>query len=576
MQKIYEQEILAGSAIVWLFGSKRLREQIARADVQANGMEIGEQLEDECTDVLVKSAAACLQVKSAYKTLLCEVRERGLLDGEKQVTIYYPVVEGDEPLRFRLECYPLDSLYPQCEIQYQAEPQEAVNGVYYRLVFADGREEKIFTPVKWRDKPNGQRELCATAWVLLKDGCGYAIDSPYEKIYDDVCAYIQALPLNVCQQGLGGLVFDIELQGEDEPLGLGHESLCLAEALHEDLYFSALEIFQYRLGLSSGDRTLKPGQILPVVRYGERNSLSIREEQWAKTEEIAVCEAIQDLACVDAPLSFAQIQAGFNALNGSCFNAISQQGRPLFGAVFNKHLEYGLALSAGQHANESSGVVGGLRAAQQLLKEAELAFSYRALGNPDGYAAFLKLCELSPRQMHHAARYTASGCDLAYGDVPEYYFIKTARAALPQALVHVNLHGYPAHEWTRPLSGYVPRNFSRWTIPKGFFLIMRYQPAYKVLAEEVLQVAIEAVMSYPEQVAMNKEMLSRYLGTVGEADFPIAHELVPYSITEYLNQDYPIELITEAPDETVQGEWFRIAQETHYRVVMAVAKLILK
>ncbi len=554
MQKIYQQEIPEGSAIVWLFASKRLREQIARVARQAKG------------------ESAEIQVKSAYKTLLCEVRERGLLDSEKQVTIYYPVVDGDEPLRFRLECYPLDSLYPDCDIQYQAEPQTAENGVYYRLVFTDGREEKIFTPVKWRDKANGQRELCASAWVAYSDGHSEAIRSPYEDIYNEACNYLQNLPLTVCQQGLGSLVFDIELQGEDESLGIGHESLCLAEALHEDLYFSALEIFQHRLGLSSGDRTLKPGQILPVVRYGQQNSLRIREGQWAEVEAISDCEIRLDLSNIDRPLSFAQIQAEFNALNGECFNANSQQGRPLFGAGFNTHLARGLALSSGQHANESSGVVGGLRAAQQLLKEDVLAFTYRPLGNPDGYAAFLKLCEISPRQMHHAARYTASGCDLAYGDVPENHFTKTASAALPQALVHVNLHGYPAHEWTRPLSGYVPRNFSRWTIPKGFFLIMRYQPAYKAMAEEVLQVAIEAVMGYPEQVAMNKEMLSRYLGTVGEADFPIAHDVVPYSMAEYPNQDYPIELITEAPDETVQGDWFRIAQESHYRVVMAVAR----
>ncbi|MDY3330421.1 MAG: hypothetical protein SOX43_00490 [Pelistega sp.] len=554
MQKIYQQEIPEGSAIVWLFASKRLREQIARVARQAKG------------------ESAEIQVKSAYKTLLCEVRERGLLDSEKQVTIYYPVVDGDEPLRFRLECYPLDSLYPDCDIQYQAEPQMVGNGVYYRLVFADGREEKIFTPVKWRDKANGQRELCASAWVAYSNGHSEAIHSPYEDIYNEACNYLQNLPLTVCQQGLGSLVFDIELQGEDESLGIGHESLCLAEALHEDLYFSALEIFQYRLGLSSGDRTLKPGQILPVVRYGQQNSLSIREAQWVEVEDIPVCERVKDLEGIQAPLSFAQIQAEFNALNGLCFNANSQQGRPLFGASFNTHLERGLALSSGQHANESSGIVGGLREEQHLLKEGVLAFTYRPLGNPDGYAAFLKLCEISPRQMHHAARYTASGCDLAYGDVPERTFADEARKKLPQALVHLNLHGYPAHEWTRPLSGYVPRNFSRWTIPKGFFLIMRYQPAYKAMAEEVLQAAIAAVMGYPEQVAMNKEMLSRYLGTVGSADFPIANDVVPYSITEYPNQDYPIELITEAPDETVQGDWFRIAQESHYRVVMAVAK----
>lgn len=546
MQKIYQQEIPSAAKTVWLFESRQYREQRATA----NG----------------------IQVKSAYKTLLCEIRERNLLVGESSVTIYYPSVVGDESLRFRLECYPLDSLYPECHIQYCAEEQQAEEGVFYRLVFADGRAERVFVPVRWRDKSNGQRELCASAWVEYHNGHSEAINSPYEDMYNEACDYLQSLPLIVCQQGLESLVFDIELQGEDEPLGIGHESLCLAEALHEDLYFSALEIFQHRLGLSSGDRTLKPGQILPVVRYGQQNSLSIRVEQWVEVEDIPVCKAGLDLSNIDRPLSFAHLQAEFKALKGVCFNANSQQGRPLFGASFNTHLERGLALSSGQHANESSGIVGSLRAARQLLKEGALAFTYRPLGNPDGYAAFLKLCEISPRQMHHAARYTASGCDLAYGDVPERTFADEARKKLPQALVHLNLHGYPAHEWTRPLSGYVPRNFSRWTIPKGFFLIMRYQPAYKALAEEVLQVAIDAVMSHAEQVSMNKTMLFRYLGTVGEVDFPIANDVVPYSITEYPNQDYPIELITEAPDETVQGDWFRIAQESHYRVVMAVAK----
>ena len=41
---------------------------------------------------------------------------------------------------------------------------------------------------------------------------------------------------------------------------------------------------------------------------------------------------------------------------------------------------------------------------------------------------------------------------------------------LSGAQLHLNLHGYPAHEWTRPFTGYLPRGFELWTIPKGFFL----------------------------------------------------------------------------------------------------------
>ena len=40
--------------------------------------------------------------------------------------------------------------------------------------------------------------------------------------------------------------------------------------------------------------------------------------------------------------------------------------------------------------------------------------------------------------------------------------------ARTSARLHLSLHGYPAHEWTRPLNGYVPHGFSQWTIPAAF------------------------------------------------------------------------------------------------------------
>ncbi|WP_071057856.1 M14 family zinc carboxypeptidase [Pelistega sp. MC2] len=558
--KKYQDIFPENSKTLWLFAPLSIRSKlkVALEKMINEGEETGHFIE----------------VKSAYKTLLCEIREKNLLKNCQDVLIRYPVVEGDEPLRFRLETYPLESLYPHCKILYEPFPQEADQGVYYEVVLDGIKTEKVFVPVKWKDKLNGKRELNACGWIEYIDGTSTSFYTAYEAMYDEACQYLMQLPLSLKECNPHQIVYDMSLEGEDEPLGIGHESLSLAEAMHEDVYFSALEIFQHRLGLISGDRTLRPGQVLPNVYYGKENELTILSGQWAATREIGMDECNTDLASVECSLSEEKIFSYLDRLGGGRFEATSLQGRPLKGTVIKGVSNVEIALSAGQHANESSGIVGALRAAKTLVDNGEVSFTLRPLGNPDGYAAFRKLSEQSPNYMHHAARYTAAGCDLAYGDVPENAFTKKALTELPNALVHLNLHGYPAHEWTRPLSGYVPRNFSRWTIPKGFFLILRYKPGFKDLAEKVLDVSIKALMDYTEQAQQNQQMIKQYLATVGSADFPIAYQTIPYSIDEYTNQDYPVELITEAPDETVQGEWFRIAHESHYRVVMAVVEAL--
>ncbi|NWM44847.1 peptidase M14, partial [Escherichia coli] len=83
------------------------------------------------------------------------------------------------------------------------------------------------------------------------------------------------------------------------------------------------------------------------------------------------------------------------------------------------------------------------------------------------------------------ARYTALGDDLEYRTAaqPHEKAIRFEAQRLSGARLHINLHGYPAHEWTRPLSGYMPRGFAMWTLPKGFFLIMRYQHGWEERAE---------------------------------------------------------------------------------------------
>src|SRR5690606_33438352 len=130
-----------------------------------------------------------------------------------------------------------------------------------------------------------------------------------------------------------------------------------------------------------------------------------------------------------------------------------------------------------------------LRAARRLLADPEVNIAIIPVENPDGYALHGRLCEGNPRHMHHAARYTSRGNDLEYGRDTQL-FEKGARIKaleMSGAKLHVNLHGYPAHEWTRPFTGYLPRGFELWSIPKGFFLVMRHDAAWAEQARTLIE-----------------------------------------------------------------------------------------
>lgn len=512
-----------------------------------------------------------ISLHSAYKTFLHEVIEQQLLMHVDEAQIVYPVVAGDDEARFRLECYPLAALYRQCRLSFVPKQYRVDDAVYYEILYPDGSVRSIFVPVMWQMRHDGSKVLAACGWQLDAEGNGGPLQTDYERIYEDTCAYLNTYPLTdgVTAQGpfFRRLQADITLAAADTPLPIGHEHISFAEALHEDLYFSALEIFQHRLGLQAGDRSLTPGQFLPCVRYGDEISIHIHETSGEEGYETPAMLA--DLAEVEHWLSPADIHAHLAQIGGEHFSVISRQNRSVCGTVLARGNPVKLAISAGQHANESSGIVGALRAAYALKASGDTDFTLRPLGNPDGYAAFRALCTHYPHHMHHGARYTAAGCDLAYGKTHETDLCRLAAEKLP-AHVHLNLHGYPAHEWTRPLSGYVPKGFANWTIPKGYFIICIYRPEYKTLAHVLTQAAIAAIANHPAQLRNNRIMLQRYLDCVGTANFSIAHDAIPYTLTVEEDLDYPVEIIIEAADETVYGEHFRIAHESHFRVVLAV------
>ena len=541
-----------GGGTVWLFESRKARRRVERATGR--------------------------RIRSAYKTLLNDVIEDGLLDGAARATIRYPVVEGCPADRFRLECYPLHALCADCEIEFAPRPHEGERPPEY-LLETDRGIRRILVPVRWTEAGDGRRVLSACGWHAERDGEGCALDTEFEAIFARACAAMQALPLDPLGPGepdgpfFDRLEIEATIPAEDEPLPVGHECLSLAEALHEEIYFASLEIFRARLDLGAEERGVTFGQVVPRIIVGDRPRLAMRLVPGTAEAETAA-DGVPLLDDATDKLSPDAIMRHLAALGGDRYEARSRQGRAVAGTHVAGSGPAALAISAGQHANESSPMVGALRAGRALAATGRVSFTLNPLENPDGYAVFRDLCRARPRDMHHAARYTASGADLSHGaGHHESAIRRLAHDRLP-AKVHVNLHGYPAHEWTRPLSGYVPHGFARWTIPKGFFLILRHDPEEEGLARRVLHAALEALASCPGLVAQNRRMLARYDRYVSERAFEIHAGSIPYTISAAPDAPYPVTLITEAPDETIGGEDFRLAHEAQFRTVVAVADVL--
>jgi len=231
-------------------------------------------------------------------------------------------------------------------------------------------------------------------------------------------------------------------------------------------------------------------------------------------------------------------------------------------------------VTAGQHANETSGVVGALRAARRLAAAPDAHFAVIPVENPDGYALHRQLCATHPRHMHHAARYTAFGDDLQ-SRTEEPWHEKAARleaCRLSGATLHINLHGYPAHEWTRPLTGYLPRGFDAFAIPKGFYLIVRHHRDWADRAAAFRTRLVERLAAIPELVAFNRAQLASYRAHAGEPPFPVYHEL-PCQTVEDERAATPLLLITEFPDETIYGELFALAHTVQMHTVLAAEEI---
>ncbi|MDA8445426.1 peptidase M14 [Paracidovorax valerianellae] len=522
--------------------------------------------------------------RSAYKPLVHYFLEEVDAAQLAAATVRYPVHATGSPGRFLLEAYPLADLLAGCDVQFEPGADDLHYDVALR--FRDGRETtaRVYAPNHVHADPTAPEPLLSpTGWlrVTAADGAASigqdaAEPTDFEALFAQAMRTLQQHPWPAKEPYFERLDIRVDLPGFEQPLPLPDECMSLHEALHEDLYFSLLEFFQQHSGRPAGDRRLQPGQIVPDVRRHEGDPrvrivlrpFDVAAQDASAWTDTTAGQALADMGQAPPPARIAQ---AMEAIGGQRFTARSRQGRTVLG-LYRAGTDAPVLVSGGQHANETSGVVGALRAAEALHARPGAHFALIALENPDGFALHRELGAQHAHHMHHAARYSALGDDIEYRETAPLYEREAREQALSisGAQLHINLHGYPAHEWTRPLSGYVPRGFGLWTVPKGFFLILRHHPGWQRQGRELLERVSEALLAVPGLPEYNARQMALYERHAGPLPFEVIHGT---ACTQSENpRGAPVTLITEFPDETVSGDAFRFAHTVQKAAVLAAVE----
>lgn len=524
------------------------------------------------------------RLRSAYKPLVHHFLEEVERSGLAEVTVHCPVHPQASPRRFLLEAYPLAEMLDSVELHLLPQPISAAQPVYrVDLRWRDGRtrSDTVLAPNRVHLDFLGETLLSPTAWLRVTRPGERAEEgrreSEHEALFRQAVEVVQSHDWPAEEPYFERLELRIDLPGIAHAPARESGWMNTCEAMHEDLYFALLELFQRRSGRPAGDRRLQPGQIVPDVRQGRGDArLRITTTRYLPVNPAHSAFDAQAAVTLDrspSPLGPERIAAELARVPARPFEATSREGRVVQG-VHHPGAGPAVLISGAQHANETSGVVGALRAAQQLAQQGA-NFALIPVENPDGYALHRALCAQSPRHMHHAARYTALGDDLEYRDAPPWYE-RDAREqglALSGAALHINLHGYPAHEWTRPFSGYVPRGFEAWMLPKGFFLILRHHAGWGDRARQLADHVCRRLAERESLMAFNAQQLASYNAHAGDLPFELIHGTA-CMISEVNRPGPPLTLISEFPDETIHGDPFILAHDSQTATVLAAVEAL--
>ena len=511
------------------------------------------------------------RIRSAYKPLLFAFLEEIDLDGVEAIEVHYPVHANAPANRFRLEAYPLAALVGEAEIDFIARND---GDFHYDVSLTRGERIEnvtVLAPNRVHTDIVGEINVSPTGWLKLGGKPGERLGTDYEELFEAGIKAIADHAWGDQEPYFEELNIRVVHPAKDISLPVGDEVVSLSEALHEDFYFSLLEFFQKKSGRPLGDRGLRPGQIVPEIAKSN-GEISVVIEMRALTTGFSDGNE-QPIDTAQEPIAESQVRKLLAEIGGDAFEARSRSGR-ILSARYKSGDDAAVMISGGQHPNETTGIVGALRAARKLGQRKPAHFTISPLENPDGYAVHQRLRLDNPRHMHHAARYTALGDDLEYRtseNAGTNLFEKEIRFKAEKrsdAKLHVNLHGYPSHEWTRPLSGYVPRNFAMWTLPKGFFLIIRHHPDWERQAEALLDRVTRHLGAIPGLLDYNNRQIALYEIHAGETGFRIINGFPCLSSVDD-RHTVPMTLITEYPDETIYGDDFITGHTAQMETVLS-------
>ena len=337
------------------------------------------------------------------------------------------------------------------------------------------------------------------------------------------------------------------LSEPDDELGVRQERLSPLEALHEDVYFVALDHFAHLGRKATGTPYRSPGLIIPWIHrddgrgprcqftlwgwggqgdQGDRSSADAAPSQPEGANERppgsqrpgpAAAGTDQGLARMDQLIGRERLDEALRALGERpgvrihragwsflgepsyivevCLPASGRISRPKLSLLKPTYV-----LVARHHANEVSSTNSALKLAELLTSEDERYSRYlRGVNlviipfeNVDGAALHYDLQREHPTWKLHAGRFNAAGQDLA----AEYWKDGSAfgeSAVLPRVWkawlpdMMGDDHGVPSHEWEQPFSGYVCPWFSSFWLPRAhFYGIMSYLDGPEYLAHRAL------------------------------------------------------------------------------------------
>ncbi|MGI8747770.1 MAG: M14 family zinc carboxypeptidase, partial [Deinococcus sp.] len=519
--------------------------------------------------------------------------------------------------RFLQELYPLAALLEREGVrgeflpgpQDRAAQDQAVQhrGAQYGAALWRGEQEvwrgRCLIPLHPRTSPDGREVRGPTGWLRVRANGALLHDARIptdgELFWDWYQAEVLPEVLDLADSRPGLPVFrnlSVSVHVSEPDLGLDvlDERISMTEALTEEVYFGTLDALKRHTGTPSGNRSLMPGRIAPVAvsTAGQGGWARVVLTPWDgvrfppefTADDAPHAPVVSEMAPrplpVDRPWkpahlwAYAREQAGRYGLDWEV-PAFSVEGRPVPAVLRTGPSPVGgVIVTGGQHANETTGPVAAVHLIETLAAS-PLPFAVLPLENPDGAHLHRALIQLNPEHMHHAARYTALGDDLESrlreGEPRWESRARTWAAQEVGATLHLNLHGYPAHEWVRPYSGYAPFGFESWALPAGFMTIVWYHPD-RAQDARALAEAIALRLLRERDVAEHAARACRASAAhVHQPHFQLIHGL-PFLLAEHPNALCPLTVITEAPDETIYGEHFSMFVRAHLAVCEAAVQ----